>query len=273
LRKIDGIIGETRQVVDIPQVLPNVLEYLRIDKQCPKCKNIVKGVFPDNVTAPIQYGPNVQALSVILNTEYKMPYAKISELFEQMCGLKMNTSTLCNINKKCHTLLEETEAKIKEYLFSQDLLHADETGLVVNTETYWMHVLSNETATFLKVHSKRGSDSFEDEMYGYMGHLLHDFYGSYFKLDNAKHNTCGCHIERECEALIEDKSKWALKMKSLLLELYENEYEYNISHKSAIFAKYTRIINEGIREYNLSGSHLLLDQVDCHNTHSHSEIA
>jgi transposase len=37
-------------------------------------------------------------------------------------------------------------------------------------------------------------------------------------------------------------------MKSLLLELLHNEYEYNNSKKSIIYSKYTKIINEGIRE-------------------------
>lgn len=248
LKGVEGIIGESRQVFDIPPVYFTVTEFQRIDKQCPQCKQTVKGVFPLHVGASTQYGPNIQSLAVGLNTEYKIPYAKVSELIKQFCGLRINTSTLCSMGKRCSTLLEETENEIKDYLFSQDLLHADETGLLVNTQTYWMHVLSNANATFLKVHAKRGSDSFENELYGYMGHLLHDFYGSYFKLEKAKHNTCGCHIERECEALIEDKSRWAIKMKSLLLELFHNEYEFNNSKKSVIYAKFTRIINEGMRE-------------------------
>ncbi len=248
ITSVVGVVGETRQVSDIPQSFFTVTEYQRLDKHCPKCNQIVKGVFPQHVVASSQYGPNIQALAVGLNTEFKIPYSKVSELLEQLYGLRINTSTLCSMNKKCSSLLEQTESQIKDYLFSQDLLHADETGLIVNTQTYWMHVLSNANATFLKVHAKRGSDSFEDELYGFMGHLLHDFYSSYFKLKNGKHNTCGCHIDRECEALIEDQSKWAFKMKSLLLELFHNEYEYNNSKKSVIHSKYTRIINEGIRE-------------------------
>ncbi len=248
LRSVAGVIGETRQVADIPPGFFNVTEYQRLDKQCPKCNKTMKGIFPQYVTANVQYGPNIQALSVGLYTEFKIPYAKVSELIEQLYGLKMNTSTLCTINKKCSKLLGKTEEYIKAYLFSQNILHADETGIIVNTENFWMHVLSNANATFLKVHDKRGSDSFENELYGFTGHLIHDFYASYFKLENAKHNTCGCHIDREFEALIEDGSQWAIKMKALLLELFHNEYEYNNSKKTSIYAKFTRIINEGLRE-------------------------
>lgn len=248
LKKVEGIFVEARQLVDIPFHPFIVTEYQRIDKHCPKCKTIVKGVFPPNVVSNIQYGPNLQAFSVGLNTEYKIPYSKVSELLGQLYGLKINTSTLHKMSLKCSNLLAPVEDEIKKFILSQDIIHADETGIIVNTENCWMHVLSNPKATYLKVHDKRGSDSFESELYQYCGHLVHDFYGSYFKLTNAKHNTCGAHIDRECEALIEEKSNWALKMKTLLLELVHNDCEKNIESKRSIQYRYSRIINEGIKE-------------------------
>jgi transposase len=80
LKDIEGIIGETRQVCDIPSVCFNVTEYQRIDKHCIRCNQTVKGIFPKHVVASMQYGPNIQSLVVGLNTEFKIPYAKISEV-------------------------------------------------------------------------------------------------------------------------------------------------------------------------------------------------
>lgn len=248
LNNVQGSIGEARQLVDIPFHPYTVTEYQRVDKQCPKCNTIVKGIFPSNVVSNIQYGPNLQALSTGLNTEYKIPYAKVSELLNQLFGLTINTSTLHSMSLKCSELLLPVEETIKDYLFSQQVIHADETGLIVNTENYWMHVLSNAKATFLKVHNKRGSDSFESELYEYTGHLIHDFYSSYFKLTKANHNTCGAHIDRECEALVEEQSNWAIKMKTLLLELVQNDCDKNIKSRKAIHARYSRIISEGLKE-------------------------
>jgi transposase len=248
LKDVEGVFGEARQLVDIPFQPYTVIEYQRIDKLCPNCHSIVKGVFPHNVVSNIQYGPNLQSFCVGLNTEYKIPYSKVSELLGQMYGLNVNTSTLHNMSLKCAQFLGPVEDEIKKYILSQDVIHADETGIIVNTENYWMHVLSNPKATYLKVHDKRGSDSFESELYQYNGHLVHDFYSSYFKLTNAKHNTCGAHIDRECEALIEEKSNWALKMKALLLELVHNDCKKNNESKRSIQHRYTRIINQGIKE-------------------------
>ena len=75
-----------------------------------------------------------------------------------MCQLNINSSTLVNMNKRCYDLLEDKEQMILDYLMSNKVVHADETGIEVNTENYWMHVLSNSLATFLKIDKKRGAE-------------------------------------------------------------------------------------------------------------------
>ena len=162
-----------------------------------------------------------------------------------MCQLNINSSTLVNMNKRCYDLLEDKEQMILDYLMSNKVVHADETGIEVNTENYWMHVLSNLLATFLKIDKKRGAESFEKALYDYEGHIVHDFYSSYFKLNKAKHNMCGCHIDRECEALIEDKSEWAGEMKRLLLSLLSTTKQENIRCRDEIYIKYNDIIQKG----------------------------
>lgn len=248
LSQVKGDVCEVRQLVDIPQLPFDVHEYLSITKKCPKCGTDVQGEFPSTVKAPIQYGPRLQSLVVGLNNEYKIPYKKISELTEQWFGLKINVSTIFNCNKRGYLLLEEFENELKQYLSNSNLLHADETGIIINTIIHWMHVLSNENATYLKIDRKRGSDSHEEMLMEYTGHLMHDSYMSYNKLENAKHNFCGSHIDRELESLIEDKSMWACKMKKVFVELYENSYEYNNATKKTIYNKYNRIIREGFSE-------------------------
>ena len=248
LRKADGEVCEIRQMVEIPKVTFDVIEYQRIEKQCPHCNAIVRGHFPPNITAPIQYGPRLQSYVVGLNNEYKLPFGKISELTEQLFGLKVNVSTIVNCNKRGYVLLEEFETSLKKYLIKSNVLHADETGIIVDTLLYWMHVLSNDKATYLKVDKKRGSQSFEETLLSYTGHLMHDSYSSYNKLTNAQHNFCGSHIDRELESLMEDGSEWASKMKKLFVDLYETAYEHNNAKKMSIYARYNRIIREGLNE-------------------------
>ena len=50
---------------------------------------------------------------------------------------------------------------------------------------------------------------------------VHDCWGSYFGFSELKHALCNAHILRELNGIIENNdSKWAIKMKELLMEMY-----------------------------------------------------
>ena len=61
--------------------------------------------------------------------------------------------------------------------------------------------------TYLFVHEKRGTGAIQSNksiLTHYFGWLVHDCWGSYFKLEHLKHAICGAHILRELESLIEN---------------------------------------------------------------------
>lgn len=248
LKGVDIEVYDTRQIVDIPVQKFTVTEYQRLCCVCPGCNKIVTGSYAPEVVAPVQYGANIQALSTLLNNEYKVPVGKISQLFEDIFGLRVNESTICSINKRCYNLMADLEQQIISNILDSDVAHVDETGIMVNADLFWMHVMSTEYFTYLRVHEKRGSDAFDNVITEFEGHLVHDFFKSYFCLDKSKHNTCGAHISRELEALIENNSKWAGKLKTLLLELFHNSYNYNKRNKKEIISKYDYILKQGIKQ-------------------------
>jgi transposase len=111
-----------------------------------------------------------------------------------------------------------------------------------------MHVLSNSQYTYLRVHDRRGEDGFDEIINKYEGHLIHDFFKSYFKLENCSHHPCGSHITRELDALIESQSKWAQNFKKFYYELYHEDWDKNQEKRKIIERRYKRILNAGILE-------------------------
>ena len=71
-------IGQKRQVFDIPPPRIEVTEHQIGLITC--CGQQHKGTFPDAVSQPVQYGSKIKALSVLLNTDYKIPFEKIEQL-------------------------------------------------------------------------------------------------------------------------------------------------------------------------------------------------
>ena len=47
------------------------------------------------------------------------------------------------------------EAEIKNRLLTEEVLHADETGIIADLKLQWMHVLSTNKYTYLRVEKKK----------------------------------------------------------------------------------------------------------------------
>jgi transposase len=60
-------VAERRQVLDVPEIRLLVYEHQIEAIGCPTCHATSLGSFPAAVSAPIHYGPNLQALAVYLH--------------------------------------------------------------------------------------------------------------------------------------------------------------------------------------------------------------
>ena len=68
-----GSIVERRQVLDVPEIRLRTCEHRLEAICCPQCHTISRGRFPTTVSAPVQDGPNLQALAVYLHRDNCCP--------------------------------------------------------------------------------------------------------------------------------------------------------------------------------------------------------
>ncbi|MFN8347864.1 MAG: transposase [Spirosomataceae bacterium] len=69
------------------------------------------GQFPAHVTAPVQYGPRIHAQSIVLNVDYRLPFAKISRLWVDLTGYAYNPATLISVQTKLYEQLAPIETQ------------------------------------------------------------------------------------------------------------------------------------------------------------------
>ena len=239
------VLAEKRQVFDLPQPRLDVTEYRIFKVCCPQCKQEQKGIAPQGVNAPVQYGNNVKAFTVLLNVHYKLPYKKIQLLFGDLFGYPINESTITSAGQTCYEKLQESENRIKSEILANDVAHADETGVRVEGKLHWLHAAVTRLYTYLFVHQKRGAgaiQSNESILTDYIGWLVHDCWGSYFNLPKLKHAICGAHILRELQGLADNEDiKWAKVFKAFLLSVYTLPFEERVKRRHLIESRYDRI--------------------------------
>ena len=126
---MDGNVVEARQVFDIPMPKIESTEHRVEEKKYPCCGEISKADFPQNVTAPVQYGERVQAWVAYFSNQHFIPIDRLCQIFEYIFGVPISAGTCVNIDNKLFTQLEAFESSLKAYLITSRVLHFDETGI------------------------------------------------------------------------------------------------------------------------------------------------
>jgi len=242
-----------RQVFDTPPVDPRITEFRAEVKYCPKCGRRIVGLFPENVNQTVQYGDNLKTNALYIKNQIFTSYEKEKTYFIDQHCISISPATIIAFEKNAHTTLNKFEYDLREELIKSSVLNADETGLRVIGERWWLHSIGNEHLTLYAVHPKRGSVA-TDEMGvlpQYDGVLVHDFWVGYSKY-NCTHSYCNAHIMRELNGVWEGyKQNWAKDM----IDLYKQIYHYIFIEDKKdplelekFRIKYMKIIESGFKE-------------------------
>jgi transposase len=214
-------IPERRQVIDLPAKRLWVTEHCVEEKQCPLCWHLTRASFPAGVSAPAQYGTNIQTLATYLVEGQSVPYARASQLLREVLGVRLSAGSIATFVKTCHKQLAEVESSLKAALVKTNVLHQDETGLRVGKTGWWVHVCSTDRLTHYAAHPSRGRAALDAIGIApvFRGTSVHDALKSYegYAYTQA---WCNVHHLRELTFVEEElQQPWARKMKDLLLDM------------------------------------------------------
>ena len=244
---------EARQVFDLPQKLLEVTEHRAEIKCCPECGETVRADFPEEVTAPVQYGPRFEGLMVYFNQAQLIPCDRLSQISEDIFGQPLSTGTVVTATTRLYDELEDFQRALVNLIPQAAVVHADETGARVAGKGHYLHVASTVDMTFYGVHARRGKEA--TDSFGILGAcrqwLVHDCYSFYFSYEQCLHAPCNQHLLRELQFLWEVQHQtWAKNLSDLLLRLYRRRKErgefsrrqFQRAHK-----QYLAIVAEGRR--------------------------
>ncbi len=240
-------VSDKRYEVDIVIDTKVILHQVQIFR-CP-CRNNdeLRGSFPEHIKSTMQYGQNLQALTVALNTIGMVSINRTHEILSDLFCIPISTGTIHKMVTECAQKITPVVKMIKEKIIASALVHFDETGTRVENKTRWVHNASNSKYTHLAVEDRRGYEGMESSgiLPQYRGIAVHDCWASYWKYNLVTHAVCCAHLLRELTGVIENHpvQLWAQEMIDLLLEMKEQR-------DKAIFMR-----KEGLSYYYAHGFH------------------
>lgn len=223
LCKGTACIAEKRHVIDAV-VTVSITEHQALElPMCMLHGDTRRGGFPSDVKAAVQYGRNLQALSVSLNTVGAVSVKRTHEILSGVFNIPIAAGTISSMVKRCADSLDETVGRIKEKMAVSALGHFDETGTRVDKKLWWVHDASNSEYTYLDISPKRGTAGMEQcgVLPEFKGTAMHDCWASYWNYPDIQHAVCCAHLLRELAGISENhpSQKWASGFINLLLEM------------------------------------------------------
>ena len=255
LRAQQASIAERRQVIDLPAKRLWVSEHRVEEKQCPMCYHLTRAPFPAAVSAPAQYGTGIQTLATYLVEGQAVPYARASQLLQDLLGVQLSAGSIATFVTTCHQQLAEVETRLKAALVQAKVIHQDETGVRVGTTGWWVHVCSTDRLTHYAAHPNRGRKALDAIGIAprFRGTSVHDG----LKCSQVYAFTqawCNVHHLRELTFVEEElKQPWARKTKDLLLDMKAEvarakalgQHELDVLVLAGFLRRYDSILTEG----------------------------
>ncbi len=245
---------ECRQEFDLPPLHLVVTEHQVEVKCCPRCGHRNRGVFPAQVSQPVQYGAGVRALVIYLSRYQLLPYERLSELFADWFGQGLSPGTVATINQEAHERLAGFEQALTAHLVSAPVVHFDESGLQVKGQRWWLHVASTERLTGYRAHGKRGREAMDAMgiLPRFQGTAVHDHWKPYLTY-SCHHGLCNAHHLRELTYVHEQYDQpWAQQMIRCLVTMKQVVDEAKAHHQDhlapaaigVLVAQYDRLLND-----------------------------
>lgn len=192
------------QIVDIPPIEPEVIEYVQHIYRCKNCGELVYQPLPDEVNRKY-FGPGVLAIVAVLtgmlNTSKRKALAMMNEVF----SVPMSLGGLSNCEAQLAGALEQPYNETIEHVRSQAVAYADETGWRRgNRQRGWLWAMCCAGAGVFMVHANRSQEAAHKLINGFVGKLVSDRYNAYNFYAFIR-QICWAHLKRDFKAISETK--------------------------------------------------------------------
>jgi hypothetical protein len=248
-----------KQLINV-YITVDVCEYATPEYRNKLTGGRVHAKFPDGVVNDVNYGGNIKALALLLNTNCCVSINKVRELLSELTNGELNISNGM-INGLCKDFAKRTKDECKK-IFSDMMLspvmQTDFTSVRVSGKNANVCVCATPDGLVMffarehKGHKGIKGTPVED----FQGILVHDHDKTFYSY-GTNHQECSSHILRYLKDSIENEPtlKWNKQMRELIREAihYRNSLGDNdvidITKVEEIERRYDEIIKLGNEEY------------------------
>ena len=153
-----------RQVTEIPEIKPVVIETRQYVVDCPCCGKRQQAKLPEGLEAGRYFGPRLEAIVTNLHHEHHVGYKRLRQICDELFGLELSAGGAVSIVERAgQAAIEEAEA-IGEQVRQSQVIGSDETSARVHGKNWWQWVFVGGHREYHVIMPSRGYDVIENFM-------------------------------------------------------------------------------------------------------------
>jgi transposase len=207
-----------RQVTELPEITPVVIETRQQEVVCPQCGQLQQGTLPEGLEAMRQFGPRLEALVTYFHHEHHMGFERLQTVLADVLSLTVSEGGAVAILERAGTAAQPEAEVIAEHVRQSPVIGSDETSARVNGHNWWEWVFVSAAGEYHVIEPSRGTDVIETFMGKHWAEVWQsDCWKPQLKAPTKHHQLCLPHQIRNLQGLIDQRPRlrWAREMQDL----------------------------------------------------------
>lgn len=156
---VEAVRTEIRQVVELPEIPPEVTQYSIHTCRCSACGKHVKPEIPKE--AQFGFGPRLMGLVTSLSGEFRLSKRQVTALMGKI-GIRVCSGSVCKIHARASAILKQPYDDIKKHTLEQAHLNADETSWSTLATRRWIWTGCGCDSVFFEIKTHRSAVAFQE---------------------------------------------------------------------------------------------------------------
>lgn len=247
------------QVLDIPKVVADAVEYRRHRLRCAECGISTVGDLPAGVPSTM-LGPRLSAVVAVCGGAFRMSKRMTQELLASFFDAVVSLGLISKTERAVSDAVAPAVIEVGEAVRAAPMVHADETSWRQDRARAWLWLAATATAAYFLIRRRRGA-AVARELLGpdFGGILGADRWPAYNGVSDRRRQFCWAHLLRHFKLFV-DLGGRAKPIGEALLEATHQVFVHwrrvragTLRH--ATFARYVRPIRDRIGDLLRQGRH------------------
>jgi transposase len=153
-----------RQITELPEIKPVVIETRQHEVTCPACGHSERGRLPLGLEAERQFGPRLEAAVIYLQHQQHLSYERTQSTLADVFGVSLSEGGQACIVERAGVAAQAVADEVQAEVRQGAVLGSDETGARVDGRTWWEWVFVSATAVLHVIRPSRAVHVIEEAM-------------------------------------------------------------------------------------------------------------